>query len=442
MSRYWNPALETLSREELRQLQLRKFREQVAYASDHSPFYREKFDAAGVDPDDIETFADVRAVPTTTKDELREAQDCEPFPYGDLLAVDPSAVTEYHQTSGTTGQPVRQADSWQDWEWWSDCWATVLWAQGVRPEDRVFVPFSYNVFVGFWAAHYAAERIGAEVVPGGNLSSAQRVRKMAKLDVTVFMTTPTYALRLAEVARDEGFTPADLAVETIICAGEPGASVPGTKERLESAWDATVHDHAGATETGAWGFSCEGDAVGLHLNEALFLVEVLDEDGTPVEPGERGELVITPLDREAQPYVRFELNDIVEVAEPGVCDCGRTFRFAEGGLRGRSDDLTKVNGVLLSPTAVEDVVRRFDHVSSEYKVVIDDGDETELERITAIVERADGTDLDDEEIEARLRKELKQTTKLAFGIDLRAYESLERPELKATRLIDQRKQHV
>jgi phenylacetate-CoA ligase len=240
-------------------------------------FYREKFDQAGIDPAEIDSFEDVRKVPTTAKVELRGAQQTEPFPYGEVLAADPTAVTEYHQTSGTTGEPVRQADSWRDWEWWGDCWATVLWAQGIRPDDRVFFPFSYNVFVAFWAAHYACERIGAEAVPGGNLSSAQRVRKMDELDVTAFMSTPTYALRLAEVAEEEGFDPSALAIERIVCAGEPGASVPGTKQRLEERWDARVFDHAGATESGAWGFSAEStDELGLYLNEASFLIEVLD----------------------------------------------------------------------------------------------------------------------------------------------------------------------
>ena len=437
MTDKWNPLLETLPRDRLRELQLRKFREQCEYAYEHSPFYRQKFDEAGIDPADIESFEDVREVPTTAKAELRDAQQTDPFPYGDLLAADPVEVTEYHQTSGTTGEPVRQADSWPDWEWWSDCWATVLWAQGIRPGDRVFFPFSYNVFVAFWAAHYACEKIGAEVVPGGNLSSAQRVRKMDELDVTAFMSTPTYALRLAEVAEEEGFDPSEMAVERIVCAGEPGASVPGTKDRLESQWGAQVFDHAGATESGAWGFSAEStDELGLYLNEAMFLIEVLDQDGEPVDPGERGEIVITPLDRQAQPYIRFRLRDEIELAESP--DGERTFRFAKGGVLGRTDDLTKVNGVLLSPTAIEDVVRSFEHVADEYKVIIDEHESKDIDTITLIAEQSPDTALSEDDIVSALRKELKQTTNLGFRIDLRVYESLERPDLKADRLIDRR----
>ncbi|GGM61308.1 phenylacetate-CoA ligase [Halarchaeum rubridurum] len=444
MSRMWNPMLETMDRAELRSLQVDRFREQVRHAYEHSPFYRRKLDAAGIDPDDIRTYEDVREVPTTKKGELREAQGGEPFPYGDLLAASPEEVTEYHQTSGTTGEPVRQADSWGDWEWWGDCWATVLWAQGIRPDDRVFFPFSYNVFVAFWAAHYACERIGAEVVPGGNLSSAQRVRKMREVDVTAFASTPTYALRLAEVAREEGFEPTDFAVDTVVCAGEPGASVPGTKARIEEAWGADVYDHAGATEAGAWGFSCDGESVGLHLNEGQFLIEVLDEDGEPVEPGETGEIVITPLNRTAQPYIRFELRDEIGLRESAaVCDCGRTFRFAEGGVLGRLDDLTKVNGVLLAPTAIEDVVRSYDGVSDEYEVIIDGHEEKpDLDVVTVVAEENPETGVPASEAGDELRKRLKQTTSITCRVDVVAYESLDRPELKADRLDDRRENHV
>jgi len=442
MSEMWNPMVETMDRTDLRELQVRRFREQAVYATENAPFYREKFDEAGIDPHSIETMADVRDVPTTSKDELRNAQTTEPAPYGDLLAVPPEEVTEYHQTSGTTGQPVRQADSWHDWEWWGDCWATVLWAQGVRPSDRVFFPFSYNVFVAFWAAHYAAERIGAEVVPGGNLSSVQRVRTMDDLDVTVFASTPTYALRLAEVAEEEGFDPAGMAVERIVCAGEPGASVPGTKNRMEDRWGASVYDHAGATEAGAWGFTCDGSSTGLHINEASFLVEVLDDDGEPVAEGERGEVVITPLMREAQPYVRFELRDLMEVKPGDACDCGRSFRFAEGGVLGRSDDLTKVNGVLLSPTAIEDTVRRCEVVSDEYRVVIDEHDEKAVDVTTLVCESLPDATATDDEIERMLREDLKEATSLTFQVEVRDYEDLGRFELKADRLTDDRPTHV
>jgi len=437
MTDMWNPALETLPRERLRALQLRKFREQCEHVYEHSGFYRRKFDDAGVHPTDIDSFEAVRDVPMTTKADLREAQGRDPFPYGDLLADDPVTVTEYHQTSGTTGEAVRQADSWADWEWWGETWATVLWAQGIRPDDRVFFPFSYNVFVAFWAAHYACERIGAEVVPGGNLSSAQRIRTMDELDVTAFMGTPTYALRLAEVAREEGVDPSSMAVDRIVCAGEPGASIPATKARIEAEWGATVFDHAGATEAGAWGFAAEGvDELGLFINEAFFLAEVLGEDGEPVAGGERGELVITPLDRRAQPYVRFRLRDLVEVVpSPGP---ERTFRFAKGGILGRTDDLTKVNGVLLSPTTIEDVVRAFEPVTDEYRVLIEEHPEKDIDSITVVVEADPRVGAGPDAIRDGLRQKLKHRINLTADIDIRDDQALDRPELKADRVTDTR----
>lgn len=265
---------------------------------------------------------------------------------------------------------------------------------------------------------------------------------MDELEVTAFMSTPTYALRLAEVAHEEGLDPSSMAVDRIVCAGEPGASVPGTKERIEERWGATVYDHAGATEAGAWGFSCESDRLGLHLNETGFLIEVLDESGEPVEPGERGEVVVTPPDRTAQPYIRFELHDVVEIAEGGVCECGRTSRFAEGGILGRSDELTKVNGVLLSPTAIEDVVRSYDGVADEYEVVIDSHGSKDTDVVTLVAEEAADTPPDRSTIRSDLRKELKHRTNLTFRIELADYGTLDRPELKADRLTDNRSTHA
>lgn len=428
----WNPLFETMDRDDLREYQLDRFRDVVRHVKENSAFYSEKF--ADVDPEDITSLEDVRELPLTSKSELREAQRGDDL-YGDVLAADTDSVVSYHQTSGTTGQPVRQADSMSDWEWWIDCWANVLWSNGVRSDDRMFFPFSYNVFLAFWAAHDAAERIGAEVIPGGGMSSAQRVRKIAELNPTVVATTPTYAFRLAEVAEEEGIDLAEESVETIICAGEPGASVPSTKEEIEDLWGADVYDHAGATEAGAWGFSCDGTERGLHFNEKQFLVEVLDENDEPVEPGEVGRVVVTPLHRDTQPYVRFDLKDRVRLAESGSCDCGRTYRVTDGGVLGRDDDFTTINGILFSPRAAEDVVHGYDEVTNEFRVRIDDHPTKELETITLLVE-SDAEDTD--AIEQEVSDQMKQRANINPAVKVLEPGELTRNELKSDRVIDNR----
>jgi phenylacetate-CoA ligase len=315
--KYWNPVLETLPHEKIRKLQLEKFKKIFSWAHGRSRFHRGLYDKAGIKPGDIQSFDDIRRIPTVEKSMMRGIQRKDPFPYGDALCVPLEEVSEFRQTSGTTGQPVYQADTWQDWEWWAESWAYILWAQGYRPKDRVFIPFGYNVFVAFWAGHYAAEKIGAEVVPGGVLDTQARILKIQELQCTAMMATPTYVLGMADTAKSKmGIDPRSLAIRKITCAGEPGASIPSTKKRMEEAWGAKVYDHAGATEIGAWCFECEAQAGGLHVNEAFFLVEIQDtETGETIEePGRRGKMVITALDREAQPCVRFDSKDIIEWA--------------------------------------------------------------------------------------------------------------------------------
>jgi len=224
---YWNPVLETLPREKIQQLQLKKFKNILKWAYENSPFYRSLYKEAGLEPGDIKTFGDITKVPKTEKAMLREAQSIEPYPYGSILSVPLEQVTEYRQTSGTTGQPVYHPETWQDWEWSAESWAYALYAYGYRDYDRVFLPFGYSVNIAFWAGHYAAEKIGCEVVPGGVLDTEARILKMKELRATALMATPTYILGMADVARKKlGIDPAkDLYIEKITAAGEPGACI-------------------------------------------------------------------------------------------------------------------------------------------------------------------------------------------------------------------------
>jgi len=438
---YWNPILETLPREKLMQLQLNKFKNIVQWAYDHSKFHRRLYQDAGLEPGDIETWDDIRKVPKVEKAMMREIQRKDPFPYGDMLCVPLERVTEYHQTSGTTGQPVYQPDTWQDWEWWAESWSYIMYAQGFRDTDRIFIPFGYNIFVAYWAGHYAGEKMGCEVVPGGVLDTEARILKMQELRATGMMATPTYVLGMADKARSMGIDPAkELNISKILCAGEPGASIPATKKRMEEAWGAKVYDHVGATEIGAWAYECTAQPGGLHVNEALFLAELEDmETSEPItEPGERGKLVMTALDRQAQPCIRFDSKDVVQWAEE-PCPCGRTFRWIRGGVVGRADDITKVKGVLLAPSAIEEVVRSFPELSDEFEVeVTKKGD---LDDITLRVEMIPEEAGNRESVEAKLVDQLRLKTNLRYDIEFHEYGTLPRYTLKANRFKDLRPKH-
>jgi len=439
MEKYWNPVLETLPREQLQQLQLKKFQKILKWSYENSPFYRSLYKDAGLEPGDIRTLDDIRKVPKTEKSMLREAQGKEPFPYGSILSVPIEQVTEYRQTSGTTGQPVYHPETWQDWEWSAESWAYALYAQGYRDYDRVFLPFGYSVNIAFWAGHYAAEKIGCEVVPGGVLNTEARILKMKEIKATALMATPTYILGMADVAKKKlGLDlPKDLNIRKITSAGEPGACIPATKKRMEEMWGAKVYDQVGATEIGHWGYECQAQA-GLHVLEAFHLVEIEDvETGASItEPGKRGSMVITTFDRFAHPCVRFDSKDIVEWSPIERCECGRTFRLLKGGVVGRADDITKVKGVLLAPTAIEEVVRDIPELGDEYEVVvIKKGD---IDDITLKVEIAPDFKRDASAIEQKLAQQLRLKTGLRYSLEFHDYGTLPRYDVKAKRFKDLR----
>jgi phenylacetate-CoA ligase len=438
----WNPLLETLPREKLQALQVRKFRRIMDWACERSRFHRRLYEEAGVAPRDIRTMADIARVPKVEKAMMREIQKKAPYPYGDMLCVPLERVTEFRQTSGTTGQPVYQPDTWQDWEWWAESWAYILYAQGYRTTDRVFIPFGYNIFVAFWAGHYGAEKLGCEVVPGGVLNTEARLLKMQELGATAMMATPTYVLGMADTARKKlGIDPAkELNIERITCAGEPGASIPATKRRMEEAWGAKVFDHIGATEIGAWSYECQEQPGGLHVNEGLFLVQIEDiETGEIIEePGRPGKMVITALDRIAQPCIRFDSKDIIMWHED-PCPCGRTYRLIKGGVIGRADDITKVKGVLLAPTAIEEVVRGIPELGDEYEVIVEQkGDMDDISLKVELQREAEGRR---EHVLVVLNDQLRVKTNLRYNISFHAYGSLPRYDVKAKRFKDLRKGH-
>ena len=439
MEKYWNPILETLPRETLEILQLRKFQNILKWAYENSPFYHSLYHNAGLEPGDIKTPDDIRKVPKTEKSMLRDAQGREPFPYGSILSVPIEQVTEYRQTTGTTGQPVYHPETWQDWEWSAESWAYILYAHGYRDYDRVFIPFGYSVYIAFWAGHYAAEKIGCEVVPGGVLNTEARILKMKELRTTALMATPTYILGMADTARNKlGIDPAkDLYVTKITAAGEPGGSIPATRKRMEEAWGTKVYDHAGGTEVGHWGYECEAQC-GQHVNEAFHLVEIeeVDTGASITEPGKSGSMIITTFDRLAHPCIRFDSKDIIEWSPIEKCECGRTFRLLKGGIIGRADDITKVKGVLLAPTAIEEVVRDIPELGDEYEVIVTK--KGDIDNITLKVEIIPDFKRNADAIEQKLAQQLRLKTNLRYNLEFHEYGTLPRYDVKAKRFKDLR----
>jgi phenylacetate-CoA ligase len=320
-----------------------------------NPFYRIKLPARA---------GELRDLPFTTKAELSEDQAAHP-PFGSNLTYPIERYVRLHQTSGTTGRPLRFLDTAESWEWWRECWQPIYRAAGVTASDRIFFAFSFGPFVGFWSAFAGAERLGALCLTGGAMTTIERVAAIVATEATVLMCTPTYALRLAEAAREEGIDLTRSALRVSIHAGEPGASIPTTRERIEKELGVEAFDHTGATEIGAHGFSCSARD-GVHINESEFIAEVLEaRTGEARDEGE-GELVLTNLGRWCMPVIRYRTGDRV-TATRGACSCGRTLVKLAGGIAGRVDDMVTVRGVNVFPSAIEAIVRRFDEVG-EYRV--------------------------------------------------------------------------
>ena len=333
-------------------------------------FYTRKLDAAGVQVGALRFPDDLAKLPLTTKTELAEDQAANP-PWGTARTEPLERYTRYCQTSSTTGRPLRWMDTNESWQWVLDCWKPVYQAARVEPGDRVFFPFSFGPFLGFWAGFEAGCQMGMQCVPGGGMSSAIRLAMIEAIGATVVCCTPTYALRLAEIAAQErpGRPLAQSTVRVLIVAGEPGGSIPATRERIERLWGARVIDHHGLTEVGPVSFECWEAPGFLHLNEAEYVCEVLDPStGRDLPDGEAGELVLTNLGRTASPVIRYRTGDIV-VRRSGPCACGRSCARLEGGIRARADDMINIRGVNVYPAAIESVVHRFPEVLAFRSIV-------------------------------------------------------------------------
>jgi phenylacetate-CoA ligase len=435
---YWNPAHETMPRDELEALQARKLRDLVQWADAQVPWQSKRLRDAGVTADQITTVDDLRRIPLMTREEWMQGQLEHP-PFGPILAADQALAIRYHMTSGTTGKmPIRVLDSMKDWEWISEMWCYGLWGFGVRPQDVLFVAFGYATFIGFWGLHYAGEKMGCLVLPGGAMTTEQRVRTLVEMGATAVASTPTYALRMAQEAKALGIDLAASAVERVILSGEPAGSIPATKALIEEQWGAKAGDTAGMTELGTiMVFECAEQPGGTHIIEDHYIEEVLDPiSGVPVGYGQMGERVVTSFGRGFIPVLRYRTRDLVVRIPGSTCPCGRTFDIYEGGIRGRVDDMKLVRGTNVYPRAVEAIVREHAEIDEfQIHLYTEEGIRDEIEVLVEIPDPA----VDASALLAAIGKELAGAHEgLRFGVRQAEDGTLPRFELKAKRLLDER----
>jgi phenylacetate-CoA ligase len=422
---FYNREIETLDRDSLREHQSARLRWLIKDISTNRVFAA-RLASGEVRPGDIRGVDDLSAIPFTTKADLVREQEENP-PFGDLLSYPVSRYRYFHQTSGTSGRPLRCLDTAEDWDWWSRCWGYVFRAAGVSENDIVFCAFSFGPYLSHWAAIYGARHIGSLAIPGGGMSSQLRLRTMIDTGCTAIVCTPTYALHLAEVAAAEGIDLRASKVRLGIHAGEPGASLPNVKKALEEAWGYSCFDHAGATEVGAWAFECEAQPGAIHVNEAEFILELINpSDLSPCRVGDRGEVVITSLGRKGMPCVRYRTGDLAELAG-GDCPCGRRFARIRGGLLGRADEMFIIRGVNLYPSAIDDLIRGVSGVV-EYEVSV--RQVAGLDDLIVRVEAHEGTY---HQVSSALKEQFRGSFGIRLSVEQAPTGSLPRYEFKARR---------
>jgi phenylacetate-CoA ligase len=389
---------------------------------DRNPFQRRRVEALGLDdPPRLEDL------PPLAKSDLIADQAQQP-PFGTNLTYPLERYTRVWQTSGTTGSPLRVLDTADDWNWWRRLFAHTLTVAGVNESDRVGLAFSFGPHVQFWASQEGLQELGAMAIPLGGMTSAQRIQTLAEMEATAVWCTPTYALRLHEVAMHERLESAFDSVRLVLCTGEPGASLPGVRSRIEEAFGARCIDHAGLTETGPFGYPCP-EGHGLHVLESEFVCEIVDEQLNPAAPGQRGELLLTPLKRTGFPVLRYRTGDVV-VNTQEACPAGHEDRWLPGGIVGRTDDMAIIRGMNVYPSAVEEAVRRVSG-SGEFRITFYT-EPSGMDEIKLEVELEEGG------AARRLQEIMRQQLGLRVRVVPVAPGVLPRPNGKSRRVVDAR----
>lgn len=430
----FQPEIETMSREEIRALQLEKLKKQVAYAYNNVAWYRNKMDASGVSPDAIKTLADVRYLPFTDKQVLRDT-----YPFG-LFAVPMNEVARLHASSGTTGKPIVAGYTKRDLDTWSDCIARLAMMAGVVPGDRAQMAFGYGMFTGGFGLHYGMEKLGACMIPAGSGNTQRHLMYINDFQTTVLIATPSYALHMCEFGEQQGFDWAQSSLRIGLFGGEP--CPPALKEEIERRMHIICTDNYGLTEVMGPGVSgeclCCRDM--QHIAEDHFLWEVIDpETGEPVPEGTPGELVLTPLDKEAFPVLRYRTHDLTYViTEP--CECGRTHARMKK-VRTRTDDMLIIRATNVFPSQVEDILASIKGVSTHYRIEVDN--DSGMDHMVVMAELEPDAFSDSfEEMEAfrkNIAARLREGLLVAPDVKLVEPDGLERFYGKAKHVIDRRK---
>jgi phenylacetate-CoA ligase len=433
-SAYWDARLETQSRGDWDSLKLSLLRTHLRHAYDGSPHYRAAFDGAKARPEDVKSLDDLRRFPFIDKHVLRDRQIAVP-PFGDLVAVPERDVVYISTSSGSTGVPTASPFTAGDFDDWIDYEARQFWSSGMRPHDRYAHSLNLSLFIG-GPCVLGAQKLGALTIHAGTLPSERLLQILRQFQATIIWTTPSYAWHLGETAVKDGLDlRKDLAVKRIFVAGEPGGSIPETRNRIEELWGASVYDYYGLSDIfGSCAGMCEAKA-GLHWAEDHIHVEVIDRDtGEPVREGERGELVLTTLRKAARPLIRFRTGDIVSfTSEP--CRCGRT-AIRMHGVHGRVDDMLIIKGVNLFPSDVEAVARQDRDLTGEYRLVVERVDH--LDHLTVEVERHHGFNGADGDLAQRFTRRLKSVTGVSAQTRVLPSGTLPRATHKAKRVEDRR----
>lgn len=360
---------EELSAADLKIRQTERLQALLHEVEEKNPFWQNRLQQFGIRTQDLRTLEDFLQLPLLTKQELVDDQNSSP-PFGTNLTYHRNQYSRLHQTSGTTGKPMRWLDTPASWDWFMQCWAQIYRISGVCEEDLFAFPFSFGPFIGFWAAFEGSQRLHNLSLTMGGMTSEARLQMILEMNATIVCCTPTYAMRLIEVAEKQEISLAASAVRLIIVAGEPGGAIPAVRSRIEQSWGARVIDHWGMTDIGSLGIEPAESPGGLLVLETECIAEIINpETLDPVPPGELGELIITNLGRWGQPVIRYRTGDLVKAARR-PCSSGYQLLRLEGGILGRVDDMVTIRGNNVFPSSLDAILREFSEVV-EYRIIVE-----------------------------------------------------------------------